>query len=291
MRNLTIKRRKSVVGCAMKMKVYLEDPISGDFTINGVLCRKLGDLKNNEEKTFTIGSEEARVFVIADRLSKNYCNESVRIPAGDEDVQLSGKNHFNPFAGNPFWFDGPVDFEMLKNRNKSRNKSAAVMVAALLIGVALGLFFTFNSLSASRKEAKHFSENGMEITLTREFRKVQMDGFEASFTSKKAAVFAIKEEFDLVEGFGDLTVEEYGELVIEGNGMEVGSKVKNDIGFPYFEYTRENEKLKCDYHYFAVLFKGEDAFWMVQFAVPEADITEYRPLFIDWAKTIEFTNS
>ena len=57
------------------------------------------------------------------------------------------------------------------------------------------------------------------------------------------------------------------------------------------EYTRENEKLKGDYHYFAVLFKGEDAFWMVQFAVPEADITEYRPLFIDWAKTIEFTNS
>lgn len=291
MRNLTIKRRKSFVGCAVKMKVYLEDPVSGDLTINGVLCRKLGDLKNNEEKTFTIGSEEARVFVIADKLSKNHCNEFIRIPAGEEDVQLSGKNHFNPFAGNPFWFDGPVDLEMLKNRNKSISKSAIFIYVVLMAGIILGFLVTRNVLSGNSQSAKHFSENGMEITLTHEFRKVQMDGFEASFTSKKAAVFALKEEFDLVEGFGDLTLEEYGELIMEGNGMEAGSKVKNDIGLPYFEYTRENEKLKCDYHYFAVLFKAEDAFWMVQFAVPEADFAEYRPLFIDWAKSIEFTNS
>ena len=290
MRNLIIKRRKSFVGCAVKMKVYLEDPVSGDLTINGVLCRKLGDLKNNEEKIFPIGSEEARVFVIADKLSKNYCNEFIRIPAGEEDVRLSGKNHFNPFAGNPFWFDGQADLEVLKNRNKSRNKSAVVMVAALFIGIVLGLAFTFNSLSVNSQEPKHFSENGMEITLTREFRKVQMDGFDVCFTSKEAAVFAIREGFDLVEGVSDLTVEEYGEIAIDSNRLDDSVTLKDDIGFPYFEYVRENEEQKCDYHYFVALFKAEDAFWMVQFAVQETDFADYRDSFITWAKTIEFTN-
>ena len=51
MRNLTIKRTKSYVACLAKMKVYIEDRVSGDLVINGVSCRKLGTLKNGEEAT------------------------------------------------------------------------------------------------------------------------------------------------------------------------------------------------------------------------------------------------
>ena len=75
MRNLTIKRTKSFVGCLAKMKIYIEDPTSNEMLINNTSCRKIGDLKNGEEKTFQIGEQEAKVFVIADKLSKNYCNE------------------------------------------------------------------------------------------------------------------------------------------------------------------------------------------------------------------------
>ena len=65
MRDLSIKRNKSFVGCLAKLKVYIEDIDSKDIVINGVPCRKLGELKNGEMKTFQIGEESAKVFVIA----------------------------------------------------------------------------------------------------------------------------------------------------------------------------------------------------------------------------------
>ena len=99
MRNLTIIREKSFVGCLAKMKIYIEDRASGEIHVNGTPCRKIGDLKNGEEKTFQVTEEEAKVFVIADQLSKDYCNEYYQLPAGQEDLFLVGKNKFNPAAG------------------------------------------------------------------------------------------------------------------------------------------------------------------------------------------------
>ena len=52
MRNLTIKRTKSFVASLVKMKIYIEDPTSDEIVINNVRCRKIGDLKNGEEKPF-----------------------------------------------------------------------------------------------------------------------------------------------------------------------------------------------------------------------------------------------
>jgi len=86
MRNLTIKRTKSFVACLIKLKVYIEDPSSNEMKINNISCRKLGDLKNGEEKTFLIGDNAAKVFVIADSLSKGFCNEYYSLPEGQEDV-------------------------------------------------------------------------------------------------------------------------------------------------------------------------------------------------------------
>lgn len=53
MRLLTMKRAKRYVACLVKMKVFIEDP-TGDTMINGTPCRKLGELKNGEEKAFEI---------------------------------------------------------------------------------------------------------------------------------------------------------------------------------------------------------------------------------------------
>lgn len=88
MRNLTIERRKTFVGCAMKMKVYIEDATSNELVIGGVNCRKLGDVKSGETKTFEVAESSAKVYVIADTLSRNYCNEFYQ---GSEDIALSGK--------------------------------------------------------------------------------------------------------------------------------------------------------------------------------------------------------
>ena len=105
MRNLTITRRKSVVGCAIKDQVYIRDPLVQEIIIDGVPCRKLGDIKNGESKTFQIEDGEQQIFLIVDKISKNYCNASVTIPEGQDDIALSGIHKF-VFGSNPFCFDG-----------------------------------------------------------------------------------------------------------------------------------------------------------------------------------------
>ena len=118
-RNLTIKRRKKTVACLGTLKIYIEDPMCCDLMINNVACRKLGTLKNGEEKTFQIDKGALKVFVIADTLSKNYCNEYYQLPEGGEDVFLSGENKFNPASGNAFRFDNNDNTETVANRKKT----------------------------------------------------------------------------------------------------------------------------------------------------------------------------
>lgn len=122
MRHLTVKRNKTFVGCACKLKVYVEDAASAEIQINDVGCRKLGELKNGEEKTFEISEDPAKVYVIADQLSKSYCNEYYQLPAGQEDIALAGQCKFNPAAGNAFRFEGNNSAEVLAHRKKSTAK-------------------------------------------------------------------------------------------------------------------------------------------------------------------------
>lgn len=105
MRHLILKRNKSFAGCFGKVHVYLEDADRGELTIKGSPCRKIGELKNGEEKTFSIPTTQVKVFVIGDIATKDFCVDSKVIPAGEGDVRLSGKNAFDPQKGNPFVFD------------------------------------------------------------------------------------------------------------------------------------------------------------------------------------------
>ena len=75
MRTLTITRNKTFVGCAGKLKVYIEDYQAPEMTILDTPCRQIGILKNGETQSFEITEEAVKVFVIADKISKGYCNE------------------------------------------------------------------------------------------------------------------------------------------------------------------------------------------------------------------------
>ena len=103
MRNLTITRDTTFVGCAMKCKMYLKDN-NGDYFINTDRCRLIAVLKNNSTCTCEIDEGENVVYAIYDDLSKDVCFGKKVIPAGTEDVQIHGKPKFSPFAGNPFRF-------------------------------------------------------------------------------------------------------------------------------------------------------------------------------------------
>ncbi len=284
MRNLTIKRNKSFVGSLGKMKVYIEDATANELSIDGVPCRKLGDLKNGEEKTFSIDENAAKVFVIADTLSKNICNEFYNIPEGAEDIALNGQCRYNPASGNPFRFDGVTDEEVLKNRKKSSKKSIVVLIIAVIVGVIIGLAATgiFSSPSA-----KTFTAENLKITLTDEFKSTPMDGFDAVYESKYVLVCLQEDKFYWVEGMEDYTLEQYGELFLEFNEMDPSVKIQSKEGLVCFDYQEDVDG--STYQYFAVIYKASDAFWTVQFATPVENYKDLQSDFIKWAKTVTFT--
>ena len=57
----------------LTMRVFAEDREHGETVIDGTPCRRLGELKNGEEKTFPIEEDDIKIFVIADELSKSFC--------------------------------------------------------------------------------------------------------------------------------------------------------------------------------------------------------------------------
>lgn len=128
----------------MKMKIYIEDHVAGETLINDIPCRKIGDLKNGEEKTFEIEERSAKIFVIIDKLSKNYCNEFYELPEGQEDVFLSGKNHFNLANGNAFRFDNNENETVLQNRKRGTRKGMIVLIVAVIVGAILGFLISSN---------------------------------------------------------------------------------------------------------------------------------------------------
>lgn len=284
MRTLTIHRKKSAVGCLAAMKVYIEDTKVCDLKINGLSCRKLGELGNGQQVSFEISHHPARIFVVADKLSKNFCNDFYPVPGGTEDISVTGKNRYNPLAGNPFWFDNVTDLTALENRKKTKRKSLLVMLTALLLGFVIGLCAVFGVFS--RPEPKNFRSEGMTITLTDEFQEVEDGYFDVCFDSKDVAIFCLREPFTLREDFPEMSLQEYGELMLENNNFESSVKIQTSDGQTWFTYT--TDVAGNTYHYFAYLYKAEDAFWMLQFSVLEENLDEYRDEIVEWSKSVAF---
>ena len=288
MRNLTICRKKSFVACLGKMKVYIEDADSAEMIINGVNCRKLGDLKNGEEKTFEIGDGAAKIFVIADKLSKGYCADMYKIPEGAEDVYLAGKNRYNPFKGNPFYFDdNNSDPEVAELRKKGSKKGIIIFALAVVVGILVGraiVGFLLSDPHAAETE-KVFSDAGMSITLTDRFEEQDAEGVTVCYATNEVALFMIKEGFFFYEGLENYTLEEYSDMCASTAPAEV-TELGTVDGMRCFEYTYNSDG--NTYYYFVTTHKRSDAFWIIQFSTLEKNADKYKDDFIKWAKSVEF---
>ena len=289
-RNLTVKRIKTVVGCTSKLKIYIQDPLAGELNINGVPCRKLGILKNGEENMFSIEDTEAKLFVIADQLSKDLYNEYYTIPAGAEDVVLSGKCHYNPLMGNPFRFDGMASEEVLQHRKKNSRKNIPVLVIAVIIGLLVGLLPNIlDNIQAD--QPKTFDSDGIQITLTKEFSKLDPGNMTVCYGTKDKAVLILKEDFSLMEGLENCSVEEYYQMVARNSGLDSSILLQESEGLHYFEYFMVVNEAGDEFYYFCPVFKTSDAFWIVHFSTTAETADTYRPAFIEYAKSIAFTES
>lgn len=285
MRRLWITRHRATAGCAMKMKVYIEDPQEGDTEINGILCRKLGEVKNDQQKRFTIGPEAAKVFVVADKLSRNYYNEFVEIPEGQDDIFLSGRNYLKPSEGNPFRFDGVEQEETLENRKEVRRRGRGVLITAVVVGILAGIaggIYVSKSLlvdvpQTAAEQTVRCQE--LQITLPETFVGSAAEGYSGCYSDGETAVFLMREAFAAEEGFGELTVEEYGARVLANNRLE-HAKLETRDGLTVFSQVIADEATGTEYYYYCGLYKGQDAFWMVQITTlaegASENIAQYR---------------
>ena len=287
MRYLTIQRNKSFVACLMKVKVYIEDPNSTEIKIQGVSCRKIGELKNGEQQNFMIGDEKLRIYVIADKLSKNYCCDFYEVPEGTENIFLSGACKYNPLSGNAFRFDGIPTEEMKYRRKHGIKKGIAVFAIALVIGIIIGLATTLIPLFV-KPDSKEFTKSGVSITLNEDSAEEPIEGFDVTYSSNSMAVFMQKSEFDGDEEFAAMTVDEYCDAVIKANGKN--SEILHKDGLTYYEFSYISDQ-SINYRYVCFVYKTDDSFWFVQFAVEETNYTLYEDDIFTYAKSVKFNNS
>ena len=282
MRNLTILRRKKFTGCLVSLKVYIENQASTELVINDTPCSFLGEIKNGEEKIFQIDDVARKVYVIADVTSRNYCNDMYQLPEGSEDIYLSGGCQSNFVSGNAFLFDGNENNEeAMANRKRSKKKGIIFVCVAVFVGILIGILPALLSIGSNKPET--FTVDGMSITLTKAFDKVEIEGFDAVYSTEKVSAFISKESFSLMSGLGSYTLREYGELVMDVNNFSGELKTKDDL--MYFEYTSEDVD---NYNYIAFIYKADDAFWMVQFATDEDDYDSYTDRIYEWAASVKF---
>lgn len=282
MRNLTIKRAKSFVASLAKMKVYIEDP-SGDTYIGKYPCRVLGTLKNGEEKTFEITSNEVKVFVIADLLSKDWCNDFYQLAQGDEDVTLTGKNRYNPAFGNGFIFDNNDNEASKANLKKGKRIGWIILACAVAVGFLIGFFGS----NTPAPEAKTFTKENFSITLTDRFTEdTEQKDYFASYYNNTSAVFVVRETVEQYPDLKDYTLEDYAKLVVDVNSIE--QQLNREDDFYYFEHVWLDDETGTVYHYTTYIFKSEGAFWMVTFAAPNDNYDDLKDSEAEWAESVSF---
>ena len=157
-----------------------------------------------------------------------------------------------------------------------------------ILSLALALVMLVTFASCGEANPKNFSAQGMTVTLTDAFKENTQAGYTVCYESSDVAVFILKESFSIQPGVENLTLDEYAELVRQSNASRSPSAITKQDGFHSMEYTFLNEQENQTYSYFCTMFKGTDAFWLVQFACKEGDYDSYKDTFLGWAKTVTF---
>lgn len=282
MRTVYLTRDKSFVGCLGKLNVYVEDSNASEITIAGIPCRFVCKVKNGETVSFQIGDDAVKVVVIADKLSKDMCNDYYQIPAGAGDVEIGGKCSYNPGAGNPFRFHGVTDEEALANRKRSNKKGIITTVIAVIIGVSLGLVMNFDTLFEKPKE---FVADDFEITLTTRFSGDFKDGT-FCFRSGDCTVAVCMYNYNEYAQITDMTEQEFLNYLKNNGKFAASSQIKEESGMKVVEEKAESVDGNI-IKFFSVFIKGDETFYIFEFACDPDDYSEYRAQFIEWAKTIK----
>lgn len=282
MRKVNLTREKSFVACLAVLRILVEDVADGDININGTPCRLVAYVKNGETVSFEIGNEATKIYVIADKMSKNYCNDYYPVPEGDADLEIGGKCKYNPALGNAFRFNGVTDEAALKNRKRSGYKGIVVMVAAVLVGFALGIFANLDIIIESPKT---FNCADFDITLTSAFDSEVKNG-EYYFYSNECAVTVYEYSFDEYTDLKAMSDAELIDLLKENSFFSSDAELAILEGLTVVEDTSMSVG-GDNVNYFTVFMRDEEGTFLFTFGCMPEDYEGYRATFIEWAKSIK----
>lgn len=163
-----------------------------------------------------------------------------------------------------------------------KRKFKALVVGMVSVLACLGLL-------AGCASDKTFETSGMQITLTSAFYEKEYVSMTAYYESRDAIVTVLKEEFGLVDGFGNYTLSQYTDTVLSANNLSASVQTREGKEYQYFTYERSASGK--NFYYLATTHKSSDAFWLIQFACVVSDKDKYTDKFLGWADTITFGSS
>ncbi|MCI8589846.1 MAG: hypothetical protein HFE77_03950 [Clostridiales bacterium] len=154
------------------------------------------------------------------------------------------------------------------------------------VAAAMLLLCSFMLCACGAAKDKEFSKAGFTITLTDGFTEQDIVSQTAAYVSTKVSVTALKEELSILEDNdidADLSLSDYADLVIAANNLD--SKTEEKDGLLCFTYNKSVSGK--NFTYFATVFKGSDAFWLVQFACEDSQYDALKEDILKYAKSVK----
>ena len=158
---------------------------------------------------------------------------------------------------------------------------------ALSIGLVLMLVLC--ACTASSEPVQYTHPTGLRICMPEGFEVMEAEGFLGGYQNRDLVVTMVMAEelYESLANVGidpDMTLEEYGQLVLDAYGIE-GTGGTSAHGTPYIRYEREIEGVKAVYY--AYLYRNDVAFWTITLMCAAEDAETMEEQFSLWASTVE----
>ena len=159
-------------------------------------------------------------------------------------------------------------------------KKVLLIITALLLTAAM--------LTGCFAGTKEYTCQDMTMTVPSNMKDVSDQSDFSSFTfaldSTKIAIFGIKEKFSGFEDGENTTLEEYADIVLSANNLDTYAIERSGGAYMYFRFESDTDD--GTYKYLAGVYKGTDAFWLIQIAALTTNYDE--TAFFEYLDSVSF---
>lgn len=257
--------------------------VGGEHSIEGIECRRIGELTLASQLTFDAECEGAEIFALLDSESPEPKVSRFSLPDG------FGSAYYKLNVDK----SGEVSFkEVKKNRTvrtsvgKFQRELIVFVTLILCIGIYFGGREAYFGLRGISKTPANFTKGDVEITLTDAFAEIDGSdvGFYAVYTTDKCSVTITREGFEKASSFRNMTAADFVSAFLETNFFSF-QQVFSEDGLDYVVFEVDFEKT---YRYHLYVFKGENEFWVVEISCPKDMYSYWSTSFNEWAKSVKF---